>query len=116
MLLLGAAALRLVIMLFPQNQWSLAVPPQPWSLYRNAPLMVTGLGCAWLMLRDGGRSGDHTFRAVGWLIVLLYAFYTPVILLVQRWPLVGMLMISKTLCYVAIAVVAYRTWFSQSAA
>ncbi len=110
--LLGAAALRLVIMLFPQNEWSMAVPPQPWSLYRNAPLMLTGLGCAWLMVRDAKRTGDRTFGAIGWLIVASFAFYTPVILFVQRWPLVGMLMIPKTLCYVAIAVIAYRTWYA----
>jgi hypothetical protein len=114
-LLLAAAALRLILMLFPQNQWSLAVPPQPWSLYRNAPLMLTGLGCAWLMLRDAGRVGDHTFRAIGWWIVASYTFYTPVILFVQRWPLVGMLMIPKTLCYVAIAVIAYRSWYARAA-
>ncbi len=113
-LLLGAAALRLVIMLFPQNQWSMSVPPQPWSLYRNAPLMVTGLGCAWLMLRDAGRTHDRPFRTIGWLIVLSYAFYLPVILFVQRVPAVGMLMIPKTLCYVGIALVAYRTWFSRA--
>jgi hypothetical protein len=48
---------------------------------------------------------------IGILILVSYAFYVPVILLVQRFPLVGMLMIPKTLAYVGIAMVGYRAIF-----
>jgi hypothetical protein len=41
-LLFAAAAVRLVMMLFPANEWNNTVPPQPWSLYRNIPLMTQG--------------------------------------------------------------------------
>jgi hypothetical protein len=41
------------------------------------------------------------------MILVSNAFYTPVILFVQRVPVIGMLMIPKTLAYVAIAVLAY---------
>jgi hypothetical protein len=111
MALFGAAVLRLVLMAFPQNQWGRTVPPQPWSLYRNAPLTALGLGVAYLMLRDAFREGDRAFRMIGILILVSYAFYVPVILLVQRFPLVGMLMIPKTLAYVGIAMVGYRAIF-----
>ena len=112
-LLMLAGAARLVYMTFPQNQWNSQVPPQPYSLYRNAFLVVQGLGAAYLILRDALREKDRTFIWVGVCILLSYAFYTPVILFVQRVPVIGMLMIPKTLAYVAIAVLAYRGLYRQ---
>ncbi len=106
--LLLAAAARLVLMVPAANQWGSAVPPQPWSLVRNLPLMVQGLGVAALILWDAARTRDRLFTWVGVSILASYAFYLPVILFVQRAPLVGMLMIPKTLAYVAIALLAYR--------
>jgi hypothetical protein len=41
------------------------------------------------------------------MVVVSYAFYTPVILFAQQFPPIGMLMIPKTIAYVAIAVIAY---------
>lgn len=116
MLLFSAAALRLVLMLFPANAWNNSVPPQPWSLIRNLPLIVQGLGVAYLILRNAHRTGDRPFTWIGVLILLSYAFYLPVILFVQRMPLIGMLMIPKTLAYVGIALVAYLRLFRQQPA
>ena len=113
-LLLATAVVRFGIMLFPQNEWQNVVPPQPWSLYRNLPLMVQGLGVAYLILRDARAAGDRTFLWIGVMILTSYAFYMPVIFLVQRVPLVGMLMIPKTLAYVAIAAIAYQRLFRRT--
>ena len=50
------------------------------------------------------------------MILVSYACYTPVIFFVQQNPLVGMLMIPKTLAYVAIALLAYQgLWRSGEA-
>jgi hypothetical protein len=106
-ILLAAAALRLAIMVFPANQWDSVVPPQPWSMIRNAPLTLLGLGTAWLILRDARRHHDRTFVWVGVMILVSYACYLPVVLFVQQNPLLGMLMIPKTLAYVAIAFIVY---------
>ncbi len=117
-LLLAAAVIRFLIMLSPNNEWNNVVPPQPWSFYRNLPLMVQGLGAAYLILRDvrvadARAAGDRTFTWVGLMILTSYAFYMPVIFLVQRYPLVGMLMIPKTMAYVAIAFIAYFSLFKK---
>ena len=111
-LLFLAAAIRLLIMLFPQNQWNNVVPPQPWSLLRNLPLVILGLGVAYLMLRDSTRIDDNTFKWIGIMILVSYAFYAPVILFIQQVPAIGMLMIPKTMAYVAIGFIAYRDLFS----
>jgi hypothetical protein len=83
------------------------IPPQPWGIYRNLPLVLLGLGIAYLILRDALAAQDRAFTRVGILILVSYALYTPVILFVQQAPLVGMLMIPKTMAYVAIGFIAY---------
>jgi hypothetical protein len=111
--LLAMGVFRLIIMLFPQNEWSAVVPPQPWGLIRNLPLMIMGLGVMALILRDSYRANDRPFKWIGWCILASYAFYTPVILFVAEVPILGMLMIPKTLAYIAIAVIAYRALYTQ---
>ena len=110
-LLLIVTAARFVIMLFPQNQWNSEVPPQPWGIIRNLPLTILGLGVAYLMLRDALAVKDNTFKWIASMILVSYAMYIPVILFVQTAPMVGMLMIPKTLAYVAIGFIAYRDLF-----
>jgi hypothetical protein len=111
-LLLGAAAVRLLVMTLPSNEWNNVVPPQPWSTYRNLPLMLQGLGVAFLILRDARASNDRTFIWIGAMILISYACYIPVIFLVQQVPIIGMLMIPKTIAYVAIAFLAYQNLYS----
>lgn len=117
--LLIAAATRLYMMTLPVNDWWRVVPEQPWSTIRNIPLVIQGLGLAYLILRDAVARKDATFRWIGISILVSYACYLPVILFVQQAPWVGMLMIPKTMAYVAIGLLAYfdlyRTNLSVSA-
>jgi hypothetical protein len=115
-LLLAAAAVRLLLMIPAANEWNNTVPPQPWSLYRNLPLMVLGLGVAFLILRDALRAKDRAFTWIGVMILVSYALYTPVILFVQQVPLIGMLMIPKTMAYVAIGFIAYFNLYRSATA
>jgi len=113
-LLLAAAAVRLAVMVFPQNQWNSSVPPWNWSLARNLPLTIQGLGVAYLILRDASREKDRVFQWIGIMILVSFAFYIPVILFVQQAPMLGMLMIPKTMAYVAIAWLAYVYLYPRS--
>jgi len=107
-LLFAVAVARGVLMLFPANEWERAIPPQPWSTYRNLPLMLLGLGVAFLILRDAREARDRTFLWIGMMILVSYACYIPVIFFVQRVPNIGMLMIPKTMAYLVIGFLAYR--------
>ena len=109
--LIVAGGARLVYMMLPVNSWNSIVPPQPYSLYRNSFLVIQGLGVAALIFRDSIAQNDRTFLWIGICILLSYAFYIPVILFVQTVPVIGMLMIPKTLAYVAIAVIGNRYLF-----
>jgi hypothetical protein len=112
--LLAVGLARLVLMLFPQNEWNQVVAPLPWGWIRNAPLVIQGLGVTYLILRDAYSSNDRTFQWIGWMIITSFAFYAPVILFVSRIPVLGMLMIPKTLAYVAIAVIGWRDLFQAA--
>jgi hypothetical protein len=107
-LLLASALVRLLLLALPVNQWDSPVPPQPWSTIRNLPLLVQGLGVAYLILRDARANKDRTFWWIGMMILISYACYAAVVLFVQQVPLIGMLMIPKTVAYMAICLLAYN--------
>lgn len=111
--LLFAGLVRLGIMALPFNNWSSPVPVQPWSTLRNIPLIIQGLGVIFLFTREGIRNKDHTFLWIAFSIFISYLCYLPVILFVQQIPLLGMLMIPKTLAYLAVAWLAYRNLYPQ---
>ncbi|MDZ7844435.1 MAG: hypothetical protein U5K99_06510 [Anaerolineales bacterium] len=112
-LLLFAGLVRLGLMTLPFNQWDRVVPVQPWSTIRNIPLMILGLGAAALLLIDGIKAQDRTFIAISASILFSYACYIPVILWVHQVPLLGMLMIPKTLAYLVVGLLAYRELYPR---
>jgi hypothetical protein len=111
--LMSLGVVRLVLFLPAQNQWGNVMPPWDWSVLRNVPLALLGVTVAVLMVRDGRRAKDHTFTQLGALILLSYAFYVPVILLVQKVPAIGVLMVPKTLVYLVMAWLAYARLFKK---
>ena len=113
--LIIAGVTRLYMLTLGVNEWWRVVPEQPWSTIRNIPLMIQGLGLAYLILRDAIAKHDITFRWIGISILVSYACYLPVILFVQQAPLVGMLMIPKTMAYVAIGFLAYFDLYGPKA-
>lgn len=113
--LIATALVRFTIMALPGNQWDSVVPPQPMGILRNLPLLILGLGGMVLILRDARSRKDSLFLGIGLCVLVSFAFYTPVILFVRQAPLVGMLMIPKTLAYVAIAILVYRSLYPNRA-
>jgi hypothetical protein len=109
-----AAAIRLILIIFPANKWYSVIPPQPWSLIRNLPLIFMGLSIAYLIIRDAKTDNDSTFLLIGYMILLSFVCYIPVILFVQRNPMIGMLMIPKTLAYVVIGFLAYNDLYRKN--
>ncbi|MHA2296610.1 MAG: hypothetical protein ACXAEU_17280 [Candidatus Hodarchaeales archaeon] len=112
-LLMVTGVIRFIMMIFPQNQWGSMVPPPDWGLLRNIPLVIMGIAVAFLMLRDGYKEDDSRYKIIGYCIVASYAFYLPVIFFVQQIPVIGMLMIPKTIAYMVIAWLAYKYYFTS---
>lgn len=94
------AAMRIILCLFPQNAWASANPSLSWGIYRNIPFALIGLLIIILFYNSAKANNDKPFRFMWLTIVLSFAFYIPVVLWADVYPLVGMLMIPKTCAYV----------------
>ena len=94
------AAARIVLCLFPQNEWTSADAPLSWGIYRNIPFALMGLLIIILFYQSARKTEDRSFRFMWLTILLSFGFYIPVVLWADVNPLVGMLMIPKTCAYV----------------
>jgi hypothetical protein len=103
----GLAALRIALCLFPQNDWQGADASLSWGIYRNIPFVILGAIIVGLLFVEAKKLKDKPF-AFAWLAVLLsFAFYIPVVLWADAVPIIGMLMIPKTLCYVWLVLMGF---------
>lgn len=102
------SAMRIVLCLFPQNQWTSANAPLSWGILRNIPFALLGLLVIVLFYRSAKQHHDHNFRWMWLTIVLSFGFYIPVVLWADTIPLIGMLMIPKTCAYVWTVLIGYQ--------
>lgn len=94
------SALRIVLCLFPQNQWLSATGSFAWGIYRNIPFALLGLLVIVLFYKSAKEHKDEEFKHMWLTIMLSFGFYIPVVLWADRIPMIGMLMIPKTCAYV----------------
>lgn len=101
------AAVRIALCLFPQNAWTQKDSPVEWGIYRNIPFVILGALIVVLLWQARGR--DRCF-SLAWLAVTLsFGFYIPVVLWADVSPMIGMLMLPKTCCYVWLMVMGWRS-------
>ena len=63
------AAARIVLCLFPQNQWLSAEAPLSWGIYRNIPFALMGLLIIVLFYRSARRTADTNAEELAALMV-----------------------------------------------
>lgn len=115
MLVYLLAAVRVIMCLFPQNEWTKQNASLTWGIYRNIPFALLGLLIIILFFQSARKQQDKTFRWMWLTIVLSFGFYIPVVLWADAIPLIGMLMIPKTCAYVWTIVIGYRDMLQQRA-
>ena len=98
---------RVILCLFPQNDWLSADAPLSWGIYRNIPFALLGLLIIILFYRSAKARGDKDFKFMWLTIVLSFGFYIPVVLWADAIPQIGMLMIPKTCAYVWTVLIGY---------
>ena len=96
------AALRLILCLFPQNGWLQNENGAVWGIVRNIPFVALGAVIAALYFKK--RRAAPRFRLMWLLITLSFLFYIPVAVGAGLVPMLGMLMLPKTVCYILILV------------
>ncbi len=94
------AAIRIILCLFPQNQWTSAMPPMSWAIARNIPFAILGLIIIVIFYKSAKANNDKAYRFMWLTIVLSFGFYIPVVLWADAIPAIGLLMIPKTCAYV----------------
>lgn len=95
-ILIASAALRIILCLFPQNNWHHYEESAKWSLARNLPFAVTGICMIILLLMCGTAYG----RSMAAAIIVSFGCYIPVTVFAKKYPAVGALMMPKTIAYV----------------
>lgn len=102
------AIARILLCLFPQNEWTSAAPSLAWGIYRNIPFTVLGILIVVLCYRSAKENNDTAFKNLWLTVVISFACYLPVVLFAEIYPLVGILMIPKTCAYVWTVLIGYR--------
>lgn len=95
----GTALIRIILCLFPQNNWLRTEGNRQWGIYRNLPFAVTGI-CLVILFFISGNTNEYGLWKMSIAIVISFGCYFPVVLLAKKKPMVGMLMIPKTIAYI----------------
>lgn len=104
----GLAIVRIILCAFPQNQWLSYNAPVSWGIYRNIPFALIGLIIIWIFHNKIKENNDKGFKIIPIAIILSFGFYIPVVLWSNTLPIIGILMIPKTLAYVWIVFMGYK--------
>lgn len=97
---IGLALVRIILCCFPQNDWFSSQAPVLWGVLRNIPFSIMGIIIIVLCFKQFKANNDKDYLFMGIAVILSFAFYIPVVLWGDVVPLLGMLMIPKTLAYV----------------
>lgn len=93
------SVIRIIFCLFPQNNWFSKEGNPKWGIIRNVPFIIVGIiavyGCC--MANQVG---------MGIAVIISFACYLPVVFWAKKKPMVGMLMIPKTVAYMYIVCIA----------
>ncbi|MEN6594252.1 MAG: hypothetical protein ABFC31_04780 [Clostridiaceae bacterium] len=110
------AAARVALCLLPQNQWLTYRQPLEFGILRNIPFAIMGVLIIVLFAREAKKANDNAFRFMWLAVTLSFAFYIPVVLFAEIIPLIGMLMIPKTLAYVWVVLMGWSIFRKEQAA
>ncbi len=103
-------AVRILLCLLPQNNWPGNESSPLWGIVRNIPFVALGCVVVWLYFKK--RTAIGTLSPVWLLVTLSFLFYIPVAVAAGFVPLLGMLMLPKTVCYM-ILIWVFRKYASE---
>lgn len=102
--------IRILLCLLPQNRWLQNDGAALWGIIRNIPFVLLGGIDIYLFYRK--RAIIRCFRSVWLFIALSFLFYIPVAAAASLVPMLGMLMLPKTVCYMILIWVFRRYAFT----
>ena len=99
-------AARVILCLLPQNKWIENESDMTWGIIRNVPFVA--IGAIIVVMYFGIKQYNLHFRWIWLWVTLSFLFYIPVAVFASVVPLLGMLMLPKTVCYMIIAWTFFR--------
>ena len=82
--------------------------PEIWGIYRNIPFAIMGLVIIVIFFKKTREFNDLSFKNMWLAVTLSFGFYIPVVLFAKTIPIVGALMMPKTLAYVWVVFMGYN--------
>ena len=76
-----------------------------WGILRNIPFALIGIGIIVICFLIAKKNNDKSYSVMALMVILSFGFYIPVVLFADTLPIIGILMIPKTLAYVGVVVI-----------
>ena len=102
--------LRIALCLLPQNQWLVYHQPLLFGILRNIPFAIIGIIIIVIFAQESKKANDRVFRFMPLAVGISFGFYLPVVLFSSIVPIVGVLMIPKTMAYVWIVLMVWKLY------
>ena len=102
---------RIVLVALPQNNW-LEESPYIWNVIRNIPFVA--MGVIFVIMAFSYCKNDRYFKWMWLLVILSFVFYLITALGASFVPILGLMMLPKTICYMVIFVFALRACMSDA--
>lgn len=96
---------RILLILLPQNNWGSIEENYTMAIVRNIPFLIMGILLIIWTYKERDKAG---LEKMSLLILLSFAFYIPVVLWANKFPMIGLLMMPKTVVYVLIVVFGFK--------
>ncbi len=103
-IIVGLAALRIILVSLPQNNWG-GAESYSMGIIRNIPFLIMGI---LLIIWTYKNRKVEGLEGMSLYIALSFLFYIPVVLWSKTVPALGALMMPKTIAYVMIVVKGFR--------
>lgn len=100
------AAIRIALLALPQNGWFINNPSLLFAIIRNIPFVL--LGGLFIVISFRWARRDEYFRLTYIWVFLSFLFYMGTVIFAPTIPLLGLLMLPKTICYILILISALR--------
>lgn len=101
------AIIRIILSILPANQWFSSPKSYSFSIIRNIPFLLMGIILVVLFFRENINKKD-CFKNMDLAISLSFGFYLPVVVFSPFFPIIGALMMPKTLAYVWIVIMGLK--------
>lgn len=99
-------ALRIILCACPQNDWFSYEGNLLWGILRNIPFALIGIGIILICFMIAKKNKDKSYSLMALMVILSFGFYIPVVVLfADIVPVIGILMIPKTLAYVGVVII-----------